>query len=277
MSIIKCNTCKTKFERVPSRIKEKNYCCVKCYDKSKQTKTTRCGLCNKSISVIPSRGHRNKNNYCSVECAHAAKKQPRIRCMCSNCKKIFWRKESRITFPIKNVFCSSKCNKQYRKNNTTEKIYNCASCGQKIKVPLHKVKKSKNHFCSRSCTAKFYGFLQKIHRSRSKLEHYLEAQIKESFPHLKLIANDRVCLSGKEIDLYLPEIKLAIEINGPHHYKAIYGKDRMVSTLQNDTFKRLMCMVKGIDLICIPYLETLTNKNKVEYLGKIFELIEKRL
>ena len=61
-----CDTCGNSFERYPSQIKEKNFCCRECYlkDHSKEVKYYTCEVCGKTF-----KGNKyNANKYCSREC-----------------------------------------------------------------------------------------------------------------------------------------------------------------------------------------------------------------
>lgn len=74
----------------------------------------------------------------------------------------------------------------------------------------------------------------------------------KTFYNGKIIENDRTVLSGKELDIYLPENKIAIEYNGTYWHG--YRKD---TTLSLSEFKkrieekRLLCEQKDIRLITI--------------------------
>ena len=61
----------------------------------------------------------------------------------------------------------------------------------------------------------------------------------------KIIQNDRSILNGKEIDIYLPEMNLAIEFNGLYWHSEVY-KDKMYHQE-----KTILCENKGIQLIHI--------------------------
>ena len=63
--------------------------------------------------------------------------------------------------------------------------------------------------------------------------------------HMKAISNDRKILNGLELDIVIPEIKLAIEFNGSYYHSTIF-KDKKYH--QNKTFE---CNKKGYDLFHI--------------------------
>jgi hypothetical protein len=64
-----------------------------------------------------------------------------------------------------------------------------------------------------------------LYKGISKLEKELVLFIQEIYPG-KIILNDTLLLSGKEIDIYIPDTKLAIEFNGTYYHSDIHKKDK---------------------------------------------------
>lgn len=52
----------------------------------------------------------------------------------------------------------------------------------------------------------------------------------------------------QELDIFIPELKLAIEINGIVHYKPIYGEQTLERTLKSDAIKQQRCEGREIIL-----------------------------
>lgn len=69
---------------------------------------------------------------------------------------------------------------------------------------------------------------------------------------LKIIHNDRNILSGKELDLYFPELKLAIEYDGKYWHNK-----------EKDELKNQLCKSLGIYLIRIDNDDFIANRNKI--------------
>ena len=62
-------------------------------------------------------------------------------------------------------------------------------------------------------------------------------------------------IEGKfEIDLFLPELKLIIEIDGPQHFIPIFGEKRLEEVIKFDSIKNGLLISKGYCLIRIRYL-----------------------
>lgn len=87
--------------------------------------------------------------------------------------------------------------------------------------------------------------------------------------------NNRTILNGKEIDIYLPEYKIAIEYNGlfwhsfyPHSDKEVIKKDR-----DYHSFKTQQCLEKGIQLIHI-WEDDWRNKKEI-WKSRLLQLLGK--
>lgn len=94
-------------------------------------------------------------------------------------------------------------------NNRTKIKHHCNVCGYEwFKLPI----KSKANSGCPICTNKI---------SQSKAELELLDYIKDLYTG-KVITKDRKILDGKEIDIYLPELKLAIEFNGLYWHSDKY-------------------------------------------------------
>ena len=143
-----------------------------------------------------------------------------------------------------------------------------------INYPINK-EKQKNHFCSRSCAAT-YNNTHKTHGTRvSKLEVFLQEELPKKYSY-EFHFNRKDAINS-ELDVYIPELKLAFELNGIFHYEPIYGPDKLNQIQNNDNRKFQACLEQGIELCVIDtsWLKhnTLPRMNKV--LDIVEEIIEK--
>jgi hypothetical protein len=131
---------------------------------------------------------------------------------------------------------------------------------------------------SRSC-AGTYNNAHKTHGyNRSKLELWLEKQLPILYPKIKFIFNERLTL-GAELDIYIPELKLAFELNGIFHYEPIFGSNKLNEIQNRDQLKFKLCLENKIGL-CV--IDTSTQKyfkeeSSRKYLKIITDIIDSEI
>jgi hypothetical protein len=78
-----------------------------------------------------------------------------------------------------------------------------------------------------------------------------------------------------ELDLFLPEIRLAIEMQGPQHYGEVlhYGQDATNRLMENDKRKVSWCHNERIKLVWIDWrwfkteLSVMKSEKRIKYLS----------
>ena len=70
------------------------------------------------------------------------------------------------------------------------------------------------------------------------------------FPKLEFHFNRKDAING-ELDIYIPTLHLAFELNGIFHYEPIYGTKKLDEVLSNDQRKMLACAERKIELCVI--------------------------
>jgi len=193
-------------------------------------------------------------------------------CQCYQCSNTFYPTKHSITQEIRQnrnriKYCSTICNSvaQTINKSTKIKLY-CKYCNKEIyKTPLM-INKSINHFCSQSCSGT-YNNKHKTHGTRrSKLEVYLEDQLTQKFADLEIHFNRKDTI-GSELDIYVPSLNLAIELNGIFHYEPIFGSNKLNQIQANDFSKSKACFDKEIDL-CV--IDTSQQKRFTESSSQVF-------
>ena len=220
--------------------------------------------------------------------------QDKLPCECLNCKQKFYLTKNKIRRSLRgerpNNFCSQQCSSLFRKQlpkaskssiektkycNTTIK---CQQCKKEVDKYLSKNNKSKYHFCSLSCNAKWYNTHKTKSFSRSKLELWLEKQLPIKFPNLSFSFNNRTEINS-ELDIYIPSLKLAFELNGIVHYEPIYGREKLQKIQNNDNRKFQACLEKNIELAIINTngFKNFKENKALIYLNIICDIINKKL
>lgn len=182
-----------------------------------------------------------------------AKSNDKLPCQCYTCKKTFYKLKRVIQRTLKNQkgfsaqYCSYECSSLPRQ--TKQKV-SCINCKKTFEKKISEIKKTKNNFCSSSCSGT-YNNTHKTHGTRrSKLEIYLEEQFKNLYPNLHIDFNKKDAINS-ELDIYIPSLKLAFELNGIFHYEPIYGPEKLNQIQNNDQRKFQACAEHGISLCII--------------------------
>jgi len=201
---------------------------------------------------------------------------------CFNCHEYFHR-DKRSTWGNRqnnhNLHCSRDCSFITRQKKGLVHTY-CRWCGTFVSKQVNQIAKSKSGyiFCGRSCSAKYNNAYKTRGIRRSKLEEYIEHQLKSSYPQLSLIFNSKTVINS-ELDIYIPELKIAFELNGIFHYEPIYGQDKLNSIQSNDDRKFQACLERGIELCIIDtsHQKRFTEKGSIKYLSIIKSIIDMKI
>jgi len=95
--------------------------------------------------------------------------------------------------------------------------------------------------------------LQEASVNGSKAERFLRDKLlKEGYD---VVLHKKGLIPGKhEIDLFLPELKVVIEIDGPQHFLPIWGHEKLMDTIKYDEQKNGTLINRGYKVIRVKYL-----------------------
>ena len=110
------------------------------------------------------------------------------------------------------LFLFSCANKLKKLKGSTK--CKCKQCGKEFTKQNNQIKRTKNHFCSKSCAATYNNKNKTKGTRRSKLEIYLEEKLTEIYPNLEIHFNRKRLQSIPKLDFYFPSLNLAFELNG---------------------------------------------------------------
>ena len=219
-------------------------------------------------------------NYTNIE-FNMAKTFDELSLICEYCNKTFFvAKKTIVDAQRKNQrkqarFCSKKCYDLYQSKKV---IILCTNCNKEFKIRFCEHKKSKNHFCSQSCSGTYNNTHKTKGYRRSKLEKYFETELIKLYPNLEFLFNNKNIINS-ELDIYIPKLKLAFELNGIFHYEPIYGQDKLSQIQNNDNRKFQACVEHGIELCIIDVSQQKYFKKQTsqKYLNIILNIINSKL
>lgn len=197
--------------------------------------------------------------------------------------------------PLKYIcaFCGKKANQQYhrlianighgctRKSFTVLHKYKCKYCED-----IFYSRRQKRIFCTVRCgldwkRCTFEGIEEnrkngskggkmasKVKRSKNENHFYLLC--KEHFKQYNVLSNERM-FDGYDADVIIPELKLAIEWNGPWHYKKVHKYHDFNRTHRNDLQKKKKIEKHKYTLYIIKDLRGDENKKFVRNEFNIFK------
>lgn len=180
----------------------------------------------------------------------------------------------------KSHVCGQKCFSVILKTPVSECVNKCGNCGKEVlRVPRRvKLNKSGLVFCDSSCAATHSNAHKTKGYRVSKLEVWLAAKLVNLYPYLEFHFNRKDAIES-ELDIYIPSLKLAFELNGIFHYEPIYGDGQLQKIKNNDGRKFSACAERGISLCVID-----TSKQKyfkdstsIQYLDIIVKIINEKI
>jgi len=206
-------------------------------------------------------------------------KEKTIPCQCYFCEKTFYLNKNQALAHYgknksANKYCSHKCSTD---NNVTLKIVNCKQCNKEFLKNRSQSIKHPNHFCTKSCAATYNNTHKTKGTRKSKLEFYLENKLVLLYPNLEFHFNRKDSINS-ELDIYIPSMKLAFELNGLFHYEPIFGENKLEQIQNNDKRKFQACLERNIELCIIDSskLKYFKESNAKPYLDIIVDIINKK-
>lgn len=185
-----------------------------------------------------------------------------VKLLCVVCGKNFTRTKNQLQATLKRkqrVMCSIACRNI---QNASERspgysLVQCKNCTTQFEKRCCNIKKSPNNFCSSSCAATYQNQHKTTGYRRSKLEKYLEERIRQEFPDLEFETNCRSVIDY-ELDFYFPTLNIAVEVNGPTHYRPVYSQEKFQRIQEIDRQKLKLCEEQGIRLVVVTNLLNFT-------------------
>lgn len=197
---------------------------------------------------------------------------------CNYCKIMYFETKHNIRGKMWNKyttnFCSRRCQSS-AKTATESAIVKCDNCSEDFKKRNSQINRSKYHFCCRSCSATHNNKNKMYGTRRSKLECWLQEQLSNLYPTLTILYNHKHAVMS-ELDIFIPSLSLAFELNGIFHYEPIFGEEKLNKIQSNDKNKFQQCRENDISLCIIDtsaqkYTKPKTSKKYLDIITNIID------
>ncbi len=101
------------------------------------------------------------------------------------------------------------------------------------------------------------------------LERLLDSGYKVEFHKEQILSNTKL-----QIDIYLPELTTAIEVDGPSHFEPVWGQDTLTRNQRYDRKKTGLIIGKGMKLIRIQQQKDFTPTRAQLIFNQLHELLQ---
>lgn len=292
---VSCIQCNNLFDTYPCKLKMNEgrvFCGRECYRKSQITKVeTVCFLCNKNI-IKKGCSFKKYNSivFCSKLCSNKYNSnnnkriiKSRLTKVCDNCHKEYQTTISALKQKSENEnnYCNMECYRKFARERAKKKVINrnCMQCGEPTQKLLKDFKKNYKIFCSKSCASYYNNAnIKRSGKNVSHFEKFVQCILLELYTNIEFLFNKKTTIKS-ELDIYIPSLNLAFELNGPTHYRIIYDQEKLTRTIINDIKKLKECEKMNVELIVIDVskLNSIKINKYLPYLEKITDIIDYKI
>lgn len=108
----------------------------------------------------------------------------------------------------------------------------------------------------------------------SKLEHFLlnsliKDNYKVNFHQEQILSNTKL-----QLDLFIPALSIAIEVDGPSHFLPVWGEDSLQKNIKYDSKKSGLIIGKGLKLIRIKQKHDFSNARAHRVYSKLKSILD---
>ena len=118
--------------------------------------------------------------------------------------------------------------------------------------------------------------IQKAGKEGSKLEKFLKEELTKCGHTIEIHKKNLIPNENLEIDMYFPELKAIIEIDGPSHFLPIWGEEKLQKQIKSDSHKTGLILSKGFVIIRVKHLsDSLCLSDRHNLKDRLVEMLSK--
>ena len=109
----------------------------------------------------------------------------------------------------------------------------------------------------------------------SKMERFLLQRLIEEGVRVDFHKDHWLRNQQLQVDLFIPELRAAIEVDGPSHFKPVWGMDNLIKNQRADRQKTGLILESGLVMIRIKQERKLSQRYQREVEQGLFELLKR--
>ena len=122
--------------------------------------------------------------------------------------------------------------------------------------------------------AQAHEAIRKSSRVGSKLEHFLLSELSTRKTRVEFHKEQWLQNQNLQVDLYLPEYRAVIEVDGPSHFKPVWGQENLEKNIKADQQKTGLVLGSGLIMIRIKQDQSLTQRFMRKTLENLLNLLD---
>lgn len=115
-----------------------------------------------------------------------------------------------------------------------------------------------------------YAAIRESAEIGSKTERYVSAALEEEGYGVIIHARNLIQSQALEVDMFVPDLKTAIEIDGPSHWLPVWGEDKLKKQQSADTAKQGLLLANGYVIIRVRQID---KSMSVKRMKDVYDLI----
>lgn len=115
--------------------------------------------------------------------------------------------------------------------------------------------------------------IQEAGKSGSKLEKFMLRRVSDAGFRVEFHKKNLLPHEKLEIDLYIPDVKTIIEIDGPSHFLPVWGEAKLQKQIKADSQKSGLILSKGYAIIRVKSVGFVSLSGQEELVNKVIALL----
>ena len=115
-------------------------------------------------------------------------------------------------------------------------------------------------------------------KNGSKIEKYVQNSLRKANYIIETHKEDLLPGTKTHIDIFIPNMATAVEIDGPAHFSPIWGQDKLDKHIKKDNAKNARLIAAGFTVVRVKYMLSSSSLAKMRYASEeVIKALEKIL